>query len=235
MTVADSGAVTAFHTYVIDWSETVTTWSIDGVVLRTLYAADAEVDSSGKSEYPQSPMQIKIGPWAGGDPDNAAGTISWAGGDINYSGGPYTMIIQSVSVTDYSTGSEYEYAGTDGTYKDITAVGGIVNGNSNGATTGVVSSVTTSTSAIASTTIASSTAASSIATSTVASSSLAYYYSSETESTTSINTRTAYPWVPLSTTASSAGVTTTTAALTVTGSTSSVSKILLFLSVKSLD
>lgn len=38
-------------------------------------------------------------------------------------------MVQSISVTDYSTGSQYKYTGTDGTWQSITAVGGSVNSN----------------------------------------------------------------------------------------------------------
>ena len=43
------------------------------------------------------------------------------------------MEVQSIAVTDYSTGSQYKYTGTDGTWQEITAVGGTVNSNGNGA------------------------------------------------------------------------------------------------------
>lgn len=56
-------------------------------------------------------------------------TLEWAGGPTNYAAGPYAMMVQSISVTDYSTGSQYKYTGTDGTWKSITAVGGSVNPN----------------------------------------------------------------------------------------------------------
>lgn len=37
------------------------------------------------------------------------------------------MQVKSIAVTDYSTGSQYKYTGTDGTWHSITAVGGTVN------------------------------------------------------------------------------------------------------------
>ena len=51
---------TAFNTYLIDWDSERITWSVNGVIERTLLAANAG------NQYPQSPMQIKVGPWAGG-------------------------------------------------------------------------------------------------------------------------------------------------------------------------
>ena len=42
------------------------------------------------------------------------------------------MQVKSIAVTDYSTGSQYKYSGTDGTWQSITAVGGKVNSDGNG-------------------------------------------------------------------------------------------------------
>ena len=36
------------------------------------------------------------------------------------------MSVKSIAVTDYSTGSQYQYSGTDGTWQSITAVNGKV-------------------------------------------------------------------------------------------------------------
>ena len=36
------------------------------------------------------------------------------------------MSLKSIAVTDYSTGSQYQYSGTDGTWQSITAVNGKV-------------------------------------------------------------------------------------------------------------
>lgn len=64
---ADNSA--SFHTYTVDWTSDKITWSIDGSEVRTLVPADAN------NQYPQTPMQIKVGSWAGGDPKNEQGTI----------------------------------------------------------------------------------------------------------------------------------------------------------------
>ena len=72
-------------------------------------------------------MQIKIGTWAGGDPSNSQGTISWAGGETDYADGPFVGYIKSVSVQDYSTGSSYYYSGNSGTWESIQSNGGTVN------------------------------------------------------------------------------------------------------------
>lgn len=54
----------------------------------------------------------------------------WAGGETDYSKGPYTMYLKSMTVTDYSTGSSYRYSDNTGSWQSIVAEGGKVNGNS---------------------------------------------------------------------------------------------------------
>lgn len=112
---------TEFHNYTIDWSEEETVFYIDGTVVRT-------ISNDTSSGYPQSPMYIVAGLWAGGDPDNSAGTIEWAGGETDYTQAPFVMYIKNVIVTDYSTGSEYKYTDQTGDWTSIEAVDGSVNG-----------------------------------------------------------------------------------------------------------
>jgi len=54
----------------------------------------------------------------------------WAGGETDYSQGPFTMYMKSMKVTDYSTGSSYSYSDKSGSWDSITSDGGKVNGNS---------------------------------------------------------------------------------------------------------
>lgn len=117
---ADAGSQSGFKTYTIEWTPEQIVWQIDGVTVRTLEPANAE------NQYPQSPMQIKFGAWAGGDPANAAGTIEWARGPTDYSKGPFTMQVKSLKVADYSTGSTYSYGDTSGTWKSIKSNGGVI-------------------------------------------------------------------------------------------------------------
>ena len=124
----------SFSTYSIDWTAEKIVWSINGNVVRVVEASQAEA-----GQYPQTPMQVKVGSWAGGDPANAPGTIQWAGGPIDYSSGPYTMYLKAISVTDYSTGSSYSYEGTSGTWSSIQSHGGRVNGQGSGSNTPAVS------------------------------------------------------------------------------------------------
>lgn len=59
-------------------------------------------------------------------------SIGWAGGETDYSSGPYTMYLKSVSVTDYSTGKSYSYGDNSGSWKSITSEGGKIDGNDEG-------------------------------------------------------------------------------------------------------
>ena len=110
-----------FHNYTIVWTEEELVWYFDGTPVRTL----KNTTSSG---YPQTPMYIKAGIWAGGDPSNEAGTIEWAGGETDYSDAPFKMYIKDLSVSDYSTGKEYSYGDKSGKWTSIEAKDGEVNG-----------------------------------------------------------------------------------------------------------
>ena len=116
-----------FHTYSIDWTADQIVWSIDGNTVRAMTQAEAQA-----GQYPQTPMYVKMGAWAGGDPSNPQGTIEWAGGITDYSAGPFTMYVKSVQVTDYSTGSQYSYTGSIGTWESIQSNGGQINPKGNG-------------------------------------------------------------------------------------------------------
>lgn len=65
----DDGNHDTFKVYTIDWNQQRILWQINGATVRTLNAAEAQ------GQYPQTPAYIKAGSWAGGDPDNAPGTI----------------------------------------------------------------------------------------------------------------------------------------------------------------
>ena len=129
-----------WHTYAVDWTETQIVWQIDGKTVRVL------TFDSANGQYPQTPMQLKLGSWAGGDSANPVGTIQWAGGVTDYTAGPYSMVIQSISVTDYSTGTQYEYGNQSGDWSSIESTGGSVNGNAQGSGTVIAAPAITSTS-----------------------------------------------------------------------------------------
>ncbi|KAJ5923629.1 Cell wall glucanase [Penicillium verhagenii] len=120
----NSGNHDGFHTYSVDWTSSQIVWALDGTTVRTLTPGTADTN-----QYPQTPMMIKVGVWAGGDPNNPKGTIQWAGGETDYTKGPFTMYMKSMTVTDYSTGTSYSYSDKTGTWGSITSDGGKVNGN----------------------------------------------------------------------------------------------------------
>lgn len=148
---ADPDNSGSFHTYTIDWTSDKITWSIDGNEVRTLTPGESN------NQYPQTPMQIKVGSWAGGDPKNEEGTIGklspfppgiscsnlteaffchfvteWAGGKTDFSQAPFIMQVKSIDVTDYSSGSQYVYTDRSGSWQSIKAVDGDTNDNGNG-------------------------------------------------------------------------------------------------------
>lgn len=106
---------TKAHNYTIAWTSTATTWLIDSVPVRTLNFADAV----GGKNYPQTPMNIRIGIWAGGDPGNDPGTIEWAGGPTDYAAGPYTMVLEKVEVVNERPGQSYTYGDMSGSFESI--------------------------------------------------------------------------------------------------------------------
>jgi hypothetical protein len=107
-----------FHNYTTHWTSEQIEWYIDSELVRTLPFAAA----NGGDNYPQTPMTVRIGIWAGGDPSNSPGTIEWAGGLTDYSTGPYTMYVQSAQINDFSTGSAYQYVGHSGSWQSIKAL-----------------------------------------------------------------------------------------------------------------
>jgi beta-glucanase (GH16 family) len=122
---AVDGTQDKWITYTVDWTQDRIVWMADGTAVRTLTFDDAETN-----QYPQTPMKVKFGAWAGGDPNtNAPGTVEWARGPTDYSKGPFSMLVQRVVITDYSTGKEYRYSDTTGDWGSIDAVDGEVNGN----------------------------------------------------------------------------------------------------------
>jgi beta-glucanase (GH16 family) len=66
----DSGNHDSFKKYTVDWTSEQIVWQIDGNTVRVLTPSSAEAN-----QYPQTPMQIKVGAWSGGDSSNPQGTI----------------------------------------------------------------------------------------------------------------------------------------------------------------
>ncbi|KAH8174943.1 glycosyl hydrolases family 16 domain-containing protein [Sarocladium implicatum] len=103
-----------WHNYTIEWTSSHTTWYIDGAAVRTLNFADAV----GGTNYPQTPMRVRLGIWSASD-TGAPGTIQWAGGDTNYADGPFTMHVKSISIQNYNPSSTYAYGDRAGDWQSI--------------------------------------------------------------------------------------------------------------------
>jgi beta-glucanase (GH16 family) len=108
-----------FHTYTIKWTKESVVWLINGAPVRTLNYNDAQ----GGSRFPQTPMNIRIGIWAGGAPTNAPGTIEWAGGLTDYSKGPYSMYIKSIDIKNYNPSESYLWTDRSGSSDSIKFTG----------------------------------------------------------------------------------------------------------------
>ncbi|KAI4253712.1 MAG: hypothetical protein L6R42_007474 [Xanthoria sp. 1 TBL-2021] len=109
---------TQFHTYALDWSTAALTWSIDGVVVRTLNAADA--DGNG-DQFPQSPMKVSLSLWDAGDPDSPS--KEWGGGVTPIPPPePYTMYVKSVKIFNQNPAQQYQYTDKSGSWKSIKVI-----------------------------------------------------------------------------------------------------------------
>lgn len=109
------GVQNDYRNYTSVWTKDALDFYIDGAKVRTLLPKDA----NNTYYYPQTPMRLSIGIWAGGDPRLPQGTREWAGGDTDYSQGPFDMFVKSAHVTDFSSGKEYEYTDHSGSWESI--------------------------------------------------------------------------------------------------------------------
>jgi beta-glucanase (GH16 family) len=104
-----------WHTYAVDWKQDTTTWYIDGVAVRTLNFADAV----GGKNYPQTPMNIRMGNWVAGQSTNSPGTVQWAGGLADMTKAPFNMWVKSVTVKNYNPASSYSFGDMSGSWQSI--------------------------------------------------------------------------------------------------------------------
>lgn len=159
-----------WHTYTVNWQKDAITWSIDGNAVRTLTYDEAK----GGSRFPQTPMRVRMGIWAGGDPSNGQGTIEWAGGQTDYSQAPFTMYVKDVHITNANPAESYIWTDQSGSYESIKLSGAssLSQSSSEISSTATAPSVS-SDSATAATTLATTTQSSSGVRSTAGSSSTA--------------------------------------------------------------
>ncbi|EKM57978.1 glycoside hydrolase family 16 protein [Phanerochaete carnosa HHB-10118-sp] len=92
-----------YHDFTIDWQIDTLTWLIDGHIVHQVVASDTVVN--GTSNYPNTPSRIQLSLWPAGIPSEPTGTVSWAGGMINWqdpdylSAGHFYALIQGINVT----------------------------------------------------------------------------------------------------------------------------------------
>ncbi|KAF2758686.1 extracellular cell wall glucanase Crf1/allergen Asp F9 [Pseudovirgaria hyperparasitica] len=109
------------HNYTVNWTKEKIDFYIDDDKVRTLNYGDA----NGGKNFPQTPLNLRLGIWAGGDPEkNAKGTVEWAGGETDFGEAPFTMTVESVYVHDFSDAKEYEFGDRSGSWESIKMVEG---------------------------------------------------------------------------------------------------------------
>src|ERR1700710_2798673 len=79
-------------------------------------------------------MRLKMGNWCGGCSGEGEGTIEWAGGNTTFDDAPYTMYVESVSITNYNPGSSYSYSDETGDYESIKVINGSSTGSASAST-----------------------------------------------------------------------------------------------------
>ncbi|KAJ5153667.1 glycosidase crf1 [Penicillium coprophilum] len=147
------------HRYTWIWAKEKLSWVIDGTVVRTVDYADTE----GGTRFPQTPMRVRIGIWAGDDPSKTdpskiKGAIEWAGGKTDYSKAPFTMYVKSVEIVNYTPAESYVYSDRSGSSDSVEIRGAI----SSGETSSLISPGTLSTADISISTFLSTELSSSI-------------------------------------------------------------------------
>lgn len=161
-----------YHDYTIDWSPDALVFQIDGQTVRTLKASD--YSSGGVSKFPSTPSRIQLSLWPGGDDSQYPGTVSWAGGPINWNdqdyvaaGNQFQVSVKSISVTcndpQAPTADQVSYVYGQGSTSskqtiDLSTVSPVIGGTSIGnSTTGSSNSTTTSSTNSTSTSVSSAT------------------------------------------------------------------------------
>lgn len=109
---------TKVHNYTIDWQKDKTDFYVDDKVVRRLTPEEA----NGGKNYPQTPADVRLGIWPGGDEKNPDDTIEWSGGKVDYDEAPFTMAVMSVRVSDASTATEYRWRDQSGSMESIEVI-----------------------------------------------------------------------------------------------------------------
>lgn len=165
--------LSSYHTYSVQWTSSEVQWIIDDNVVRTLTA------DSTDGQFPQTPMQVKLGTWCAGGKDSAEGTREWAGGYTDFTQAPFVAYYQKLVITDYagqdsagdySSVTEYVYGDHSGTWESIEVKKGDKSDTTSSATASATATSTKKTSTKTTSTKASKTEASETETKTASSS-----------------------------------------------------------------
>lgn len=127
LTMSDS--FNNFHDYEIHWTPDYVEWYIDGTLGNTLYKNETWNETTQNFDFPQTPARVQLSIWPGGLSTNAAGTIAWAGGEIDWDSedienyGYYFATFSEVTMECYNTttapgthsGKSYTYNSSKGT------------------------------------------------------------------------------------------------------------------------
>lgn len=130
---------TESHTYTVDWNSDRIEWIIDGKTVRTLTRNDPL--TVGGTQYPQTPMRLKLGSWCGGCKGEPDGTVQWAGGATTFNEAPYVMYVESVNIQNYNPADSYEYSDKSGSWQSIKLVKDGSSSNPSGAKSASASAV----------------------------------------------------------------------------------------------
>jgi beta-glucanase (GH16 family) len=99
-----NGSIDGEHVYEIDWKSTGLTFSIDGVVVRTVLNnanATSPLTPKGERWYPSTPSQIQMSVWDG-CVGGLGGTCTWANGPIQWGGRTsYNATFRKVNIQCY--------------------------------------------------------------------------------------------------------------------------------------
>ncbi|TVY18872.1 putative glycosidase crf1 [Lachnellula arida] len=123
-----ANAVTGWHTYNIEWTKDYVKWYVDDMVTPVRILAYDDPKTIKGTQFPQTPMKIKLGNWVGcadaaaaSDP-KTEGTCEWAGGPASFdSGASYSMYVKNITISDAGCGGTYTYTDQTGSYGSISS------------------------------------------------------------------------------------------------------------------
>jgi beta-glucanase (GH16 family) len=110
-------AVTGWHTYTIQWTKDYVKWFVDDLTTPVRILAFDDPKTIQGTQFPQTPMKIKLGNWVGcadaaaaSDP-KTQGTCQWAGGPVSFpNGATYSMYVKNITINDAGCGGTYTYS-----------------------------------------------------------------------------------------------------------------------------